>query len=59
MDLATGMESGIYLGWQVLLYSLAVVQTKFCHLGIENKVLLYVPTSIGNPGSIILNIQND
>lgn len=59
MDLATGMESGIYLGWQVLLHSLAVFQTKCCHLGVENKSLLYVPTAIGNPRSIILNIQND
>lgn len=59
MDLATGMESGIYLGWQVLLYSLAVVQTKCCHMGVENKILLYVTTAIGTPGSIILNIQND
>lgn len=58
MDVATATESGVYSGWQVLLYSLAVVQIKCCQLGVENKILLYVPPAIGNPGSIILNIQN-
>lgn len=59
MDLATGTESGIYSGWQVLLYSLAVVQTKCCQLGVENKILLYVSPAIGNPGSIMLSIQHN
>ena len=27
-DIATGMESDIYLDWQALLYSVAIVQTK-------------------------------
>lgn len=36
VDVATGRESGIYLGWQVLLYFLAIVQTKCYQLGVEN-----------------------
>lgn len=34
-----------------LLYSLAIIQTKSYQLGVQNDVLLYVATVVGNAGA--------